>query len=229
MNVQNTFRDSERRTSADEVFERLRADIVALRLIPGAKLSEVEVAKQSDVSRQPVREAFIRLSNMNLLLVRPQKATLVRKISVQDILNTRFIRTAIEVEVVRKACLTVDEEGLKRIKDNLKQQKRAANKRDSDRFHELDYEFHHLICAAADSEFAFAAIAENKSHVDRLCMLSLANKSGMLELYRDHSAIYDALEKRDEEGIVSMTRLHLSRLDETLDDARKNHPDYFED
>lgn len=229
MNVQNPARAPERRTSADDVFERLRSDIVSLRLAPGAKLSEVEVAKQSDVSRQPVREAFIRLNNMNLLQVRPQKATLVRKISVQDILNTRFIRTAIEVEVVRKACATAAERSLKNLESNLKQQKRAANKRETDRFHELDYEFHRLICAAAECEFAFTAIAENKSHVDRLCMLSLANKGGMLELYQDHSAIFEALKKRDENDVVAMTRLHLSRLDETLESARTNHPDYFED
>lgn len=229
MNIQNPARVPERRTSADDVFERLRSDIVSLRLAPGTKLSEVEVAKQSDVSRQPVREAFIRLSNMNLLHVRPQKATLVRKISVQDILNTRFIRTAIEVEVVRKACGVADERSLKNLDSNLKQQKRAANRKETDRFHELDYEFHRLICAAADCEFAFAAIAENKSHVDRLCMLSLANKGGMLELYQDHSAIFEALKKRNENDIVAMTRLHLSRLDETLESARANQPDYFED
>ena len=125
MNVQFLSGTAVRRTSADDVFERLRSDIVNLRLAPGSKLSEVEVAKQSDVSRQPVREAFIRLNNMNLVEVRPQKATLVRKISVREILNTRFIRTAIEVEVVRKACQAAEDEDLARIASNLKAQKRA--------------------------------------------------------------------------------------------------------
>lgn len=229
MNVLNTIRSTERRTSADDVFERLRADIVSLRLVPGTKLSEVEVAKQSDVSRQPVREAFIRLNNMNLLQVRPQKATLVRKISVQGILNTRFIRTAIEVEVVRKACEAADDGDLKKIERNLKQQKRAANKRETDHFHQLDYDFHHLMCAAAKVEFAFEAIEDNKSQVDRLCMLSLANKDGMLELCLDHSRIFEALKQRDGDAIVAATRLHLTRLDKTLADARKNHPDFFDD
>ena len=75
-----------RHTNADSVFERLHSDIVSLRLAPGTKLSEIEVAKRSDVSRQPVREAFIRLSDMNLLKIRPQKATVVRKISIREIL-----------------------------------------------------------------------------------------------------------------------------------------------
>lgn len=229
MNIHAMRADAGRRTSADDVFERLRSDIVSLRLVPGTKLSEVEVARQSDVSRQPVREAFIRLSNMNLIQVRPQKATLVRKISMQEILNTRFIRIAVEVEVVRKACITAGDSDFRDIDRNLKQQKRAATRQESDRFHELDYEFHRLVCVAANSEFAFNTIAANKSHVDRLCMLSLANKAAMMELYQDHFDIAEALRARRERDSIKLTRYHLSRLDETVEDARKNHPDYFED
>ena len=61
MNIHSLDRGAERRTTVDCVFERLHADIINLNLLPGAKLSEVEVARQMDVSRQPVREAFIRL------------------------------------------------------------------------------------------------------------------------------------------------------------------------
>ncbi len=33
----------------------------------------------------------------------------------------------------------------------------------------------------------------------------------------------------DEDGAETIMRLHLSRLNETLDDAQKNNPAYFED
>ena len=63
----------ERRTTADVVFEQLHREIASLTLLPGTKLSEAEVARRFGVSRQPVREAFSRLGNLELLLVRPQK------------------------------------------------------------------------------------------------------------------------------------------------------------
>lgn len=229
MNIHAGLSDSERRTTADNIFDQLRFDIVNLRLLPGTKLSEAEIASQRNVSRQPVREAFIRLSNMNLLLVRPQKATLVRKISNRDILNTRFIRTAIEVEIVRRACTCANADNLAGIENNLSEQREAVEANDGDLFHDLDYSFHHLLCAAANCGFAFKAIAENKSHVDRLCMLSLANAQGKEELLQDHSNIFEALRRQDEDSIVALTRLHLSRLDATLVDARKTYPEYFED
>ena len=218
-----------RRTSADQVFDQLQSDIVSLRLLPGTKLSESEIAKQSDVSRQPVREAFIRLNNLGLLTVRPQKATLVRKISIQEILNARFIRTAVEIEVVRKACNESTDSNYKAFEANLDKQTKAAKSNDTDAFHALDYDFHQEICIAADSEFAFETIASNKSQVDRLCMLCLANKQGMLSLVEDHSKIFDALKRRDAREMIDLTRLHLSRLDGTLKKAREEHGDFFED
>jgi len=229
MSAQIRGLDATRRTTAVDVFERLRADIVSLRMPPGTKLSEAEVARRFDVSRQPVREAFIRLGNMNLVQIQPQRATVVRRISRSAILESRFIRTAVEVEIVRLACKSYDDTHDAAFRSNLAQQLNAVRTKDSDRFNALDYEFHRLICVTANGEFAFKTIAENKVYVDRLCMLALASKTGQQEIYDDHLTIFERLRTGDEDGVVAIMRLHLSRLNETLDHAQRNNPAYFED
>ena len=221
--------DTTRRTTAVDVFERMRAEIVSLRMPPGTKLSEAEVAKKFDISRQPVREAFIRLSNLDLVQIQPQRATVVRRISRRAILESRFIRTAVEIEILRLACKAYDSTHDAAFEANLARQSTAVQTMDSDLFNALDYEFHRLICVAADSEFAYKTIAENKVYVDRLCMLALASKSGQQETYEDHVTIVEKLRAGDEEGAEAIMRLHLSRLNETLDHAQKNNPTYFED
>ncbi len=87
------------------VFDSLRQAIVQLRLRPGYLLSEADVARQLGVSRQPVREAFIKLAEIGLVEVKPQRGTFVMLISIRQVQNVRFIREAIEVAVVRKAAL----------------------------------------------------------------------------------------------------------------------------
>lgn len=218
-----------RRTTVDDVFDRLHADIVTLKLEPGTRMSEVEIARQFNISRQPVREAFIRLNNMRLLEVRPQKATLVRKISRSHILNSRFIRTAVEVEVVRRACASKTDLDIVSFDNNLTRQAQCVDHMNVDEFHDLDYAFHHLICRAGEAEFAFENIAGNKAHVDRLCMISLSSQAALGEIHQDHAEIFNALKSRDEAGVVKLVRHHLSRLDETLNAARDTHRDYFED
>lgn len=220
---------AERRTSADVVFDHLFDEIISLGLLPGTKMSEVEVAAQFGVSRQPVRDAFSRLGSMDLLLVRPQKATVVRKFSSTNILNARFIRTAVEVEVLRTACIERDPKYDARIKKNLSQQKQALDKLDADRFHALDYEFHRLLCLTAGCEFAFQTIADNKAQVDRLCMLSLTDEQSMKTLYQDHINVFEALTASNEPALIKAIRDHLGRLDETVASVRQSHNEYFED
>lgn len=229
MNVHQTIQETKRLTTAEEVFRQLKLDIISLRLAPGSKLSEVEVAKACNVSRQPVREAFMRLGELNLLQIRPQKATLVRKISMQELRHTRFLRAAVEVEVVRVACEVATEESLDRIKQNLEQQKIAVAETNSALLQELDYDFHRLICAAAECLPAFKTISENKAHTERVCTLELADACGMKEVIEGHTNIYNALKNRDAETAVKMTRIHLRHLDDTLEKASKNFPDFFEE
>ena len=64
-----------RRTSVDLVFEHLYQGINSLNLLPGTKISEADIAARFDVSRQPVRHAFSRLEILELVVIRPQKAT----------------------------------------------------------------------------------------------------------------------------------------------------------
>ena len=229
MNISQPIGESRRGTAAEEAYERLHADIISLRLPPGSKLSEVEIAKMYDVSRQPVREAFLRLGELNLLQIRPQRATLVKRISLQDLETTRFIRAAVEVEVIRRACQVASPEDLDLIKASLGPQKQAVEAADTKLMHELDYAFHRLICEAAGCLPAFRTIAENKAHTDRVCTLELSGDNGMTEILEDHTNIVEALTARDEEKAVLMTRKHLSRLDKTLSRASEKYSEYFED
>lgn len=223
-----TLRDNRRLTSSEEVFRQLRTDIIDLNLAPGSKISEVEVAKAFNVSRQPVREAFLRLSALNLLEIRPQRATRVRKISHADLRNTRFVRAAIEVEVVRLACKLATPDHLAQLAENMEGQKQAVETQDAAALKALDYEFHNLICLAADRLPAFNIIAENKTHTDRVCTLELADAAGMQEVLEGHGAILNAIRDGNEEHAVEATRIHLAHLDDTLEMASKNYPDFFQ-
>ncbi len=218
-----------RRTSADDVFHYLHGQINSLKLLPGTRISEVEIARRFNVSRQPVREAFIRLANRGLLLVRPQKATVVRRFSNEKILRARFIRSAIECEVLRRACRQPLGEHQACLEKSIEAQEVAIADQDIDRFHALDYEFHRALCSAAGSDFVFETIAENKAQVDRLCMLSLAQPAAMDELIKDHLSILNALVRRDETAVIEAITHHLSRLDSVVADIRRSHADYFED
>ena len=219
----------ERRTSADVVFDFLYEEITSLGIMPGTKISEAEMATKFGVSRQPVRDAFSRLDNMNLLLIRPQKATVVKKFSLQTIASARFVRLSVELEIATKAARAWDGSLASEFADSLAQQDVALDTGDIDLFHKLDYDFHKLMCHAAGSDFAFDIISEQKAQVDRLCVLSLTAVDGMTQLVADHKRIVDLLGKRDEAGLAEAVRDHLSRLDTTVENIHRDHASFFSD
>lgn len=227
--MQNLASKMERRTNVDLIFEHLHEQIIHMRLLPGAKLSEAEIARQFNVSRQPVRDALSRLSNLDLVLIRPQRATEVRSLSMASINETRFLRRAVECEVLRRACEIWDDERDHALEESLAEQRLAIADEATDEFHSLDTAFHQLVCTLAHCPEALATIAECRQKINRLCMLELSQPSEVHELLADHQRLAAALRRRALDDAIAVSNFHLSRLDETVNDIHQKNRQYFED
>ena len=219
---------NERRTSVDDIFDHLRKQIESLALKPGDRISEAEIAAQFGVSRQPVRDAFSRLANQDLLLIRPQRATEVRRFSVRTIEKARFIRAAVEKEVLVRAAMHCDDEGAESLKQTLAEQKVAVEKADYAAFGPLDYAFHKTLCGVAKADYAFDVILAEKAKIDRLCMLGHDREQRLPDLFADHQTIAKAVIDHDATAAVEAGMIHLSRLDETLERIKSSNANYFE-
>jgi DNA-binding GntR family transcriptional regulator len=212
-------------SAADQVFSAIYRQVLTLDLPPGARLSEAEVAKAMGVSRQPVRDAFWRLSQLGFLTIRPQRATTVSPISEAAVEQARFIRTALEVETVRLAIERGSEPAIEALARQVAEQEEAVADGDRERFHALDDEFHRMICEVSGSGFAWSLIREHKAHMDRVRFLSLAFSAE--QALADHKGILAALRAGDATGAVALMRGHLGRISEIIARIRAEHADYF--
>ena len=68
----------------DDVHERMRAEILTCTLKPGSLVQENDLALRYGVSKSPVRDAFLRLSQQGLVEVLPRKGYRIKPISVAD-------------------------------------------------------------------------------------------------------------------------------------------------
>jgi len=223
-----TVEDIVRRTTTDAVFEKLHEEIVSLKILPGTKLSEVEVARRFGVSRQPVRNAFTKLGNQDLLLIRPQKATEIRGFSLERIATARLVRMSVELEVIRTAIEVWDTEKEAELAKNVALQSDALQSNEFAQFHALDYHFHRLICDLSGMPYAFEVIQECKQKLNRLCALSFNNDREAGSILTDHKNIAKGIASRDLEGALGSVRKHLTRLDATIEFIHKTHPNFFE-
>lgn len=117
-----------------QIYRILRRDIVHCLIAPCTPLSEKEVSVRFNVSRQPVREAFIKLAENGLIQIRPQRGSYVNKISMARVRNGSFIRQAIECAVARRAASMITESQCYQLEQNLHQQRIAIERKQLDDF-----------------------------------------------------------------------------------------------
>lgn len=211
-------------TRGNRVFDAIRQAIVQLQLRPGNLLSEAEVARQLGVSRQPVREAFIKLAEVGLVEVRPQRGTFVVLISKREVQNARFIREAVEVAVARKAAEEASAAHIRRLRAIVAEQRVAD---DQVGFLRLDEMFHETIAASADCDYAWRVIESLKAQMDRVRFLSIDDATPIDRIVLQHTAIIDAIEKRSPDAAEAAVRAHMAEILISLPRLAGAHPELF--
>lgn len=212
-----------------QIYRALRQAIVNCTLLPGEAISDKEISECFGVSRQPVRDAFIKLAGAGLIQVLPQRGTFVMKISPKRVNNGRFLREAVEVAVARRAAETISAERLLILGSNIEQQKLAAERNDNAGFLALDEAFHTALAQSIDCAEAWELIEDIKAHMDRVRYLSLSDDITPLSmLIAQHSAILEGLRQHDAAQTERAMRAHLHEINLSFGPIRDRNPDWFE-
>jgi DNA-binding GntR family transcriptional regulator len=215
------------RSAARRIEGEIRKAIVTLELRPGAPLSEKEISERYGVSRQPVREAFIALARAGLVEVLPRRGTFVVKISLERMLEARFIRESLESAVVRRGCERFDARVRTRIDHLLATQELAAAQGEHYAFQRADELFHAALAEGAGCPSAWTVIGDLKAHMDRVCHLTLPSASSLPRLIAQHREILSAIDARDAAAAEAALRAHLAEILAALPLVEAEHRDLF--
>ena len=215
-------------TAAARIERELREAIVRLDLLPGTRLSEQEIATRYGASRQPVREALIALAKSGFLETRPNRGTVVVKISVQRMLEARFVREAVEVAVVRRAAAHFDPTTREQIAANIRRQEQCVDSEDHNEFRLLDAKFHYNLARGAACSLAWDAIVDMKAHIDRVCNLTLEKDNNRPLLLDQHKGIIAAIDAHDADAAEAIMHEHMQTILVDLPDIEARYGQLFE-
>ncbi|WP_028805599.1 GntR family transcriptional regulator [Streptomyces sp. 142MFCol3.1] len=90
-------------TLSDDVFARLRADILGGRLLPGRRLNYPELSSRYDVSVSVLRDALVRLSEQGLVRSVPHQGFVVTPVSREMLSELTDTRIELESLALRRA------------------------------------------------------------------------------------------------------------------------------
>lgn len=209
-----------------QVYRILREQIIQAELLPGERLSESDVAKTLSVSRQPVREAFIKLSEEGLVQVLPQRGTFVTRISVASVMDVRFVREAIEADIVRLVAEVHTAETIAELRRQIAEQKKVPHD-DRAAFLRLDERFHNMLAASAGKDYAWSVIESVKAQMDRVRFLSVDDMH-VGRLIEQHEQIVDGIAAGDKAAAEKAMRLHLNEILNSLPEIARTRADLFD-
>ncbi|MBH0239486.1 GntR family transcriptional regulator [Methylobrevis albus] len=216
-----------RRSVVGQIFDVLRAEIIALQLAPGSAISRSALAERFGVSLTPIREALLRLEQQGLVEVYPQSGTLVSLIDVRQAHQSQFLRIAVEMEVSERIASNPSAYDLSEVGAIHDEMVSIWRKTTEPRaIRSPDQSFHAAMCDAVGQRELWDLVVARSGNIDR--MRSIHIYPGKVEqILREHGNLLDALRAGDVAGARATMRLHLSGTLRAIDELKATYPHYF--
>ncbi|MGV9797005.1 GntR family transcriptional regulator [Mycobacterium sp. NPDC003449] len=181
-------------TAADEI----RRAILARTYGPGSRINEVELARDLNLSRGPVREALRALEHEGLVLAEPQKGVRVQHTSSQEFRNALALRTTLETLSLHETVAAVTDRDITALRQLMTEMSQAETDGDILTVIDLDYEFHERFLEIAPSAVVRGAWRAIAGQIRMYLAIgdSAWAQSGSVAV--SHEPIVVALEARDE-------------------------------
>ena len=213
---------------SETVYAILHKNIVNLTLVPGTMISEKDIAERLQVSRTPVREAFIKLSHEALVNIFPQKGTFVSKIDLSRVQEERFLRESLESAVLDRFVTSHTEESIDRLRMNLKKQRGAVDQNDLSKFIDYDDQFHAIMFDETRKNLCYTVLQSFSSHYRRIRYLSIFFSNISSQNIEQHQELLEAIERQDSAEASAVLKRHIRKLIIEKDDICEKYPDYFQ-
>ncbi|SNS71791.1 GntR family transcriptional regulator [Rhodococcoides kyotonense] len=211
--------------SASETAYLTVKEMIVTGELPGGELvSEGDIAGRMDVSRTPVREAFLRLQVEGWMRLYPKRGALVVPIApgeAEHIVSARWlvesgsVRTVVADRRARTELVTD-------LRANLERQRTIAASGTAAEFSAADADFHRLIVRSGRNPLLDAFYDGLRERQRRMTTHSLSRDPGQVErIIDDHARLTDHIEAGDADGFASDVDSHMRRVHRLNEEGRQ--------
>jgi DNA-binding GntR family transcriptional regulator len=194
---------------ASLVLQRVRGEILNFRLMPGMKISDIEIAEQMGISRTPVREALIRLAEQGLVESRPNHGFTVRIFTAEEVKDIYLVREALEVLAVGLATENMTEKRAFDLTDLLADYPELLQTGTPFDLDEIDQAFHDRIAKYSDNELLAQKLGGINSQVRIIRRYERFRPTSYVETMEEHNQILNRMLAGDADGACSLMGRHI--------------------
>ncbi|GAD21116.1 GntR family transcriptional regulator [Acidovorax sp. MR-S7] len=208
----------------DQAAERLREQIFAGELAPGAFLDEAALCERLAVSRTPLREALKVLVAEGLLRHEPRRGCFVAEITERDVQEIFPVIALLEGRAAYEATEragAADIAALEVLHRRLREHAEAGRITE---YYEANYAIHEAFITLADNRWLAQVIGDLRK-ILRLARHQTLHLPGRLQQsLSEHLTVFAALKRGDAPDAELTMRNHVLAQRDALRELARNHP-----
>lgn len=199
-------------TLADQIFTRMRREIVEGQIPPGSKMSEPELARRYGISRGPLREAMRRLESSSLVVRRANVGARVIDLTTAQLLDLYYLREALEGLASRLAAERMSAAEIDELRTLIALHERQVAQDHGLAYYqsEGDLDFHFCIVRGSHNARLQDLLGNDLYHLVRMyrCQFGMVGPRAHTAM-REHGQIVEAIAGRDGELAEILMRRHI--------------------
>ncbi|MEU7640386.1 MULTISPECIES: GntR family transcriptional regulator [unclassified Streptomyces] len=203
--------DTLQRGLAVQIAETLRERILGGQIPSGTRINEVEIARELNISRGPLREAIRYLVSEGLLVHRPNKGAVVFEAQPDEVVALFELRSALETAAARLAAVRRDRKDVTALRRACERSRKtlAAGRQ---LVHHTDLDFHGALLQAARSP----RITEQVSRVHQQIIV-IRSRHNVAASHTDasladHEELAEAIAEGQADRAAELMAHHLDRV-----------------
>lgn len=192
-------------------YKKVKAMIIAKKLLPGKKIVQDKLAEDLGISRTPLRTALQKLEAENLIKSIPRKGVVVREFTDKEIVEIYDCRIAIETTAIRLFTEVASDALIRKLK--MLFEPFIKGKINDARYQKVDSEFHRTILENCGNKMLNQLFQQGNL---LLCIDMIGLVRPPHETLVEHLDIISAIEERNTKLAESRAKAHLVKSKELI-------------
>jgi len=207
--------------SAEIAFQKLRKAILSGEFKEGDRVREIRLVRDWKIGRTPLREAIRRAAESGYLVLRPNHAPVVRKLTADDIRQIYALREILEcfaLECAWDKLREADVKNLRRLADTARKTKDLDRRRSAQFI--FDSALHQLWTARSGNPWLITILERlfifRPNYQTRDTNMLDERSDAVEQAFAEHESILVAIEKKNLKAARRVLRRHISHAGELL-------------
>jgi DNA-binding GntR family transcriptional regulator len=200
---------------------------ITYRFRPGERINEVDLARQLNVSRTPLREALNRLATEGFLTATPNRGFFARPLDTKVVFDLYEFRRCLEVASARLACERATDVQLDELEAFVRASRDEKEDAQAIKLLRLDEEFHERVANLTGNEEILRSLRSINARIHFIRWIDMQN-GRRTHTQAEHLRIVRALKARNAEEASGLMQDHISRrLDQIVEVIRAGFAEIY--